>query len=241
MQTAEDAARIKEIGAPSERVGVTGNVKYDRTVDAGGCKRFGYFRRSDKDVVVVCGSTHPGEEDAIMGAYKRAFERDNRLRLVIAPRHVERSRRVCRAVEDAGFSALTVSAAAKSAACEKTVFVVDTMGILIKIYEESDIVFIGGSLVKKGGHNIIEPASLMKPVVFGPHMENFRDMSARFLEKDAAVAVENADGLMDALIALSTDRQRMKALGERAYGIVIENKGAVDRTLDAIESETGRF
>ncbi|MFH1791603.1 MAG: 3-deoxy-D-manno-octulosonic acid transferase [Candidatus Omnitrophota bacterium] len=240
MQTADDAARMKAIGAPAGRIVVTGNVKYDTesASEAPGGQGIdrGSFGISHDEKLIVCGSTHRGEEEVILSAYAGLLKAYPGLRLLLAPRHVERADEVDDLCREKGFTPARVSKKepGDAAGAVKPVIILDTIGQLARVYGMADIVFVGGSLVKKGGHNIIEPAQFSKPIIFGPHMSNFRNMAERFVKRRAAVMLAAPEDLEGAVAGLISDRAGMDAMGENARKLVEENKGAVGRALRLI-------
>jgi 3-deoxy-D-manno-octulosonic-acid transferase len=187
---------------------------------------------------LVCGSTHPEEEEIIFAAYHKLLAVFPGLKLLIAPRHPERSQRVAKIAENYDFMPVLISKiSATCPACMKhPVFILDTIGELFNYYSAADIVFIGGSLVKRGGHNVIEPASLKKPVVFGPYMFNFRQISSLFLAHQAALTCIDSQELADRIRELLTSSILSKELGEKAYNLIVNNRGATDRNIQVIKT-----
>lgn len=240
MQSDLDAERIKAIGAPPDRVCVTGSMKFDVTAPGGEGAGPG-FRQAlglrDGDELFVAGSTHNGEEEAVLGVYTRLLADRPNVRLLIAPRHIERAGAVEKAVAKAGFTSVRVSrlsAAAARPSDARTVYILDSIGHLGEAFAASTIVFIGGSLVTHGGQNPLEAAALGKPVLFGPHMFNFRNIAKVLLDSDAAVRVADADDLFAKASALLADRGRMSDLGWNAKRALANNRGATTRNLDAV-------
>ena len=235
MQGETHAERIRAMAAPPERVKVTGNLKFD-AVEAG--------RPSERLVRLlhggsprplwVAGSTVVGEEELILRAFHRVRERVPHARLLLAPRHPERFAEVPRLVEAAGFRCLRRSALDPGSWTDGEVLLLDTLGELAQLYALASVVFVGGSLVASGGHNILEPAVAGKPVVVGPHMENFQEIADAFRAESAMVQVASADELAHEIAALLLDEPRRRDLGERARDLVGKNRGAVSRTTDAL-------
>jgi len=191
----------------------------------------------EKDKLLVAGSTHPGEEEIILRAYKELKINFTDLKLLIAPRHPERSEDIAEISWRLGFRSVFVSkdSIACSTCITNQVFILDVVGELVLFYAISDIVFVGGSLVKKGGHNILEPAILGKPVIFGPHMFNFRDITDLFLENNAAVLVNNEEELMLAIKNLLLEPKRKEELSGKAKELVLQNQGATKNNISAIK------
>ncbi|MFA4982476.1 MAG: 3-deoxy-D-manno-octulosonic acid transferase [Candidatus Omnitrophota bacterium] len=240
MQSATDAGRVVELGAPEERVSVTGNMKFDIALssDTEAVRRLKEdigFQEGDE--LIVAGSTHRGEEEMVVSAFKELAVGSPKLRLLIAPRHIERSAEVESVVRTAGFQAVKMSSRRghPPAGNENPVFILDTIGLLNSAYSLAAVVFIGGSLVKHGGQNPIEPAVSGKPVVFGPHMFNFKDMTAALLKDGGAVQVQDAVGLTAALRDILKDENKRAALGNNAKEVIKRNCGATEKNLEILE------
>jgi 3-deoxy-D-manno-octulosonic-acid transferase len=241
MQGEESARRLIDLGADPGRVVVTGSLKFDSLQAAvpitHGKPRervLRFFRVSMNRVVVVAGSTVKGEEGAVL----RAFERIKRLMpgalAIIAPRAPERFGEVERLSRDAGFTTVRRSDLPIDAEPKADVVILDTFGELAQIYQVATAVFVGGSLAKVGGHNILEPAIFGKPIVFGPHMDNFREIAEAFLTHGAATQVHSDRELEEALLTLVSDPIRRARLGAAARALVEANRGAKDKTLAVI-------
>ncbi len=240
VQTDLDAQRLESLGVESGRIQITGNVKFDQSLDYTQPEATAYrlklwLKQSDK--LLVCGSTHAGEEKIIFAAYRKLLAVFPGLKLLVAPRHPERSKQVGELAVKFSFKPVFISGV--SAACpsciERPVFILDTIGELFKYYCAADIVFVGGSLVKKGGHNILEPASLKKPVFFGPYMFNFRDISRLFLANRAAVEVHNTQEFSAQVKALLNGGLLAKSQAERAYELIVKNRGATEKNIQVIK------
>jgi 3-deoxy-D-manno-octulosonic-acid transferase len=236
MQGEPHAERIREMGAPPERVEVTGNLKFD-AVEAGRAPfslariiTTGLRRRP----LWVAGSTVTGEDEPVLPAFHRVRERVPEAMLVIAPRHPERFPEVPALIEAAGFRARRRSELDRGAWAPGDVVLLDTLGELAQVYLFAAVVFVGGSLVPSGGHNILEPAGAGKPVIVGPHMENFREIEQQFLAAGALLQVPDADALGQAVVDVLTDEPLRKSLGAKARGLVEKNRGALMGTLDRL-------
>jgi 3-deoxy-D-manno-octulosonic-acid transferase len=241
MQSRESADRLIDLGADPARVSVTGNLKFDslRAVAAPGTDRGlhrveRFFRLPENRPVVIAGSTMRGEEIVVLRAFERVRAIAPRALLILAPRHPERFDEVERVARDEGFRTARRSHLTIDEEPAADVVVLDTIGELAFVYRLGTIVFVGGSLVPTGGHNILEPAVFGRPIVFGPHMHNFKEIAATFVEADAAIQVRDERELETALRDLLGDPARRQALGRAAQAIVEANHGARDRTLDAI-------
>jgi 3-deoxy-D-manno-octulosonic-acid transferase len=241
MQSEESARRVVEIGAPRERVSVTGSLKFDAldqpgpAVGTSGRDRvLRYFRVRDGRPVVVAASTLRGEEGPVLTAFREVQRGAPDALLVLAPRHPERFDEVTALARAEGFGVERRSALAIDAEPRADVVVLDTIGELARLFQVATVVFVGGSLVNAGGHNILEPAVFGKPVVFGPHMQNFAEIAAMFLEHGAAVQVASPRELTASLVALARDPVSRASLGAAARALVAANRGARERTLDAL-------
>jgi 3-deoxy-D-manno-octulosonic-acid transferase len=237
MQGEAHAERIQAMGAPPDRVRVTGNLKYD-AVELGRpperLARLVEGRPPRARPVWIAGSTVGGEEELVLRAFHQVRERAGEAALVIAPRHPERFDSVPPLVEAAGFQCRRRSTLGTDAWEDGEVLLLDTLGELARLYALASVVFVGGSLVPAGGHNILEPAAAGKPVVVGPHMENFQEITDQFLSEEALIQVDTPDDLGREVAALLLDEARRTALGERAQGLVERNRGAVGKTVDAL-------
>ena len=239
-QTQESADRLVDLGADPERVLVTGNLKFDALpahagADRGGPRVLRYFRVPETRPVIVAGSTMRGEEIHVLRAFERVRTAAERPLLVIAPRHPERFDEVERLAKEEGLATVRRTALVLDEEPQADVVVLDTIGELAHIYRIASVVFVGGSLVPTGGHNILEPAVFGKPILFGPHMENFREIAGVFLEARGAVQVADERELGEAFTDLLADSTRSARLGEAARGVIDQNRGARDKTLAVIE------
>jgi 3-deoxy-D-manno-octulosonic-acid transferase len=240
MQSEESARRLVELGAEPSRVVVTGSLKFDSlelpsaTAHKPRERVLRFFRLSPNRTVIVGGSTLRGEEPAMLRAFSRVKTAIPGALLVLAPRHPERFGEVERLGRDAGFVTTRRSELPIDAEPRADVVVLDTIGELAQLYQLATAVFVGGSLVDQGGHNILEPAVFGKPIVFGAHMQNFKEIADAFLINDAAIQVRSDDELADVLLQLVTDPVRRARLGAAARALVEANRGAKAKTLDVI-------
>lgn len=227
MQNELYAERIRAMGAPAERIVVTGSLKFDALAPSAstGERVFPADRR-----VLVAGSTLEPEEAQLLRVFESLSREDAELYLVLAPRHAPRFDAVYELVRKRGHR--VVRRSDPDPDVEKPdVMVLDTLGELASLYEQADYVFVGGSLVDWGGHNIIEPASKGKPVVFGPHMQNFSDIARLFVGADAAVQVRDPAELEAVLRDWIENPVRARELAANAERVVEENRGASERTV----------
>ena len=241
VQSEESARRLVDLGADAAHITVTGSLKFDSLeipapISHGKPRErvLRFFRLSPNRTVLVAGSTMRGEEAAILGAFGRIKSATPNALLVVAPRHPERFAEVERLSREAGFTTTKRSDLPIDAEPRADVVVLDTLGELAQLYQIATAVFVGGSLEDHGGHNILEPAVFGKPIVFGPHMQNFTEIAEAFLGNDAAVQVQTERELNTTLLALVTDPVRRARLGAAARALVEANRGAKTKTLDVI-------
>jgi len=236
MQSEEDARRIIALGARPERVVVTGNIKNDLIPPEGGGDAL--WQRllglDDGEPVWVAGSTHRGEEAIVLDVYLHLRARVPTLTLVLAPRHPERVAEVERLVRERRLQPVRRSELPKSQA-RGAVIIVDTVGELAQIYRVASVVFVGGSLAPTGGHNMLEPALLRKPVLFGPHTTNFRESAELLLEAEGALVARDGAELEAHVGALLMDAERRRLMGEAAFKAVAGRRGAIKHTLELVE------
>ena len=247
-QTATDAERFRTLGAAPECVVFTGNLKFD-----GRPPEFGSFGRKVRDVLVdanrspvfVAGSTMRGEEPLVLQAWEAIRQKHPRAFMILAPRHPARFEEVAGLLQaqQRSYIRRTIipldDAELHLQLASTEILLLDTIGELAEIFGVADVVFVGGSLVPTGGHNVVEPAFWGKPVIFGPHMNNFRDVASLFLRADAALQVADADGLAEAALRLLDDPAEARRMGEQAKGVVSEQAGAVLRILNQMEEWLG--
>jgi 3-deoxy-D-manno-octulosonic-acid transferase len=244
MQSEADADRIRRLGARTDRVEVAGNLKYDvdrEALEARLAERRAAveeaFALPDTRPLVVAGSTAPGEEAMLAEALASVRSRPGleATRLLVAPRHPERFDEVARLLESLGLTVLRRSA--PSSRTDADVLLLDSIGELATVYAHADVVFVGGSLVPKGGHNIIEPALYSRPIVVGPHTENFRQIVSDFRASEAVEQLPPGAGgreLADAIGRLLGDPRAARRMGERASAVLDENRGATARMLERV-------
>jgi 3-deoxy-D-manno-octulosonic-acid transferase len=244
MQSEEDAARLIALGAPGERVLVTGNLKYDLAepnesplsewLEAA-------LTRSNRRPVVVAGSVLANEEVAVLRAFAGVEREFPGALLILAPRKPEQFDRAAAIVAESGRKLLrrrdlVFNGGGNAALPEPAgVFLLDSLGELAGLYRLADAVFVGGSLVPGGGHNILEPAAFGKVPIYGPSMENFREMSGKFLAAGAAIQVKSPEDLGAAWGSLLREPERAARMGTCARELVDRNRGATERVLEHIE------
>jgi 3-deoxy-D-manno-octulosonic-acid transferase len=243
-QTEADAQRLREIGCRPEAVRVTGSIKFDtaRNHDPRPLNVPGLLWQAGAKVgapVLVCGSTHDGEETILGDIFLRLRKQIPDLFLVIVPRHFERTREVERNLQSRGVKYvlrmdLSANAQEKTAPADTHCLVVNTTGELRFFYEHATVVFVGKSLTAKGGQNPIEPCALGKATVFGPNMQNFSDVVSLFRSHDAVAQVHDAAELEKTFARLLTDTARREQLGRNGAAVVQQNLGAMNRTVEMI-------
>ena len=240
VQSEESARRFVEIGAAADRVTVTGSLKFDSLEPVPSAasrpreRVLRYFRFAPNRPVLVAGSTMKGEEAAVLRVFRRVKTALPSAVLILAPRHPERFAEVVQQSEQEGFRTVRRSDLPIDAEPRADIVVLDTIGELATVYQLGTVVFVGGSLVPTGGHNILEPAVYGKPVVFGPHMQNFAEIAGAFLDQGAAIQVRSGRELESTLLALLGDPVRRASLGAAARALVEANRGARSKSLAAI-------
>jgi len=233
MRSDEEAARVLSLGAAPDRVWVTGNTKFDALVlDAQPGKEDELRREMGLDAdrpVFMAGSTHEGEEELLLAVYARLRERHPGLQLVLAPRYVERSGKLMSLAAEAGLSVRLRSGGPAAGGAQVTVL--DTIGELAVAYRLATLVFVGGSFVTRGGQNVLEPAAQGCPVLFGPHMENFKD-SVQVLQGRGGIQVATPDRLLKVADELLSRPDQLKELGGLARRSVSSIRGASARNVE---------
>ena len=239
-QSEESGRRLIHLGASPTRVTVTGNLKFDTVPHFDSRLPFvrdgvlRAFRIPEGQTVVIAASTHAGEETPVLDAFARIRRVDPTALLVVAPRHPERCGEVTALAVRFGLETVRRSELVVDGVPRAAVVVLDTVGELATLFQIATVVFLGGSLVPAGGHNVLEPAAWGKPVVFGPHMENFAEIAELFLTNRAACQIPSADALGPILSTLLSDPVQRAALGAAARALVGSQQGATDRTLTAL-------
>jgi 3-deoxy-D-manno-octulosonic-acid transferase len=236
MREDEEAERVLGLGAPLERVWVTGNTKFDALAPASTPAPEDEELRTALALprgapVLIAGSTHEGEEEELIGVYRRLLKDHPNLCLVIAPRYIDRAARIVSLVREAG---LSVGLRSEGNLSHGQVVVLDTIGELSRAYRLATLVFVGGSFTTRGGQNILEPAAQGRPVLFGPHMENFHD-SVQVLVGRGGIQVNDPDHLHRVLADLLARSETVAALGELAQAAVRQVSGASKRNVDHLE------
>ena len=240
MQSDESARRIIDIGADPARVTVTGSLKFDSlelpaTATGRGAGRvLRYFRLPASRPVFIAASTLKGEEKPVLAAFAAMRRLHPNALLIMAPRKEDRRSVALAMAREEGYRVMRRSELVVDAEPRADVVILDTFGELAHLFQVATVVFVGGSLVDQGGHNILEPAVHGKPIVFGPHMQNFAEIAETFLRDQAAIQVQSDGELTDAIVRLAGDRVERARLGAAARALVEANRGAQPRTLAAI-------
>jgi 3-deoxy-D-manno-octulosonic-acid transferase len=235
-QTEQDAERLRSIGAPADRVHISGNLKFDvanQTPPAIVDELRQSLARENAGPILVCGSTVEDEEPPLLKAFQNLRVQHPRAVMVLAPRHPERFDDVAILVRQLGLQFARRSHW-RGEPLGGGILLLDSMGELGALYALADVAFVGGSLVPRGGHNIVEPAQHGVAIVVGNHTENFRDMIALFRSRDAVRIVEVAELPLVFMDLLSNEEER-RGLGRRARETMRSQAGATARTLAALQ------
>ncbi len=240
MQSKEDCLRIIRIGADPEKVFITGNMKFDipdtpfsqEKVDLGR-REMGF---SNQDLIFVAGSTHSGEEEILLEVFLRLKIDVPRLRLLLAPRHPERCNDIEKLIIRKQISLRRrTQIMTDQEHGESDILLLDTIGELAQSYLIGDIVFVGGSLVPVGGHNLLEPIVYKKPVLFGPYTDNTIDIVTELKKVNGGIEVYNEDSLFNEALKLLNDPKYRERMGQAAYGIIEAHRGATERNFGVVQ------
>jgi len=231
-QSEEDAVRFRKLGITEESVRDMGNMKFDQSAwskessdDAAGLRQaWGY---APNDLVWIAGSTHPGEEELLMAVFKKLRERFPELKLILAPRHIERSGGICKKAGQEGLNPVLSTQRKEGPA--SAVQVLDQLGVLKNLYQIADFVFMGGSLVPHGGQNPIEPACFSKAVLHGPHVFNFHKIYHQLDHGGGALRISAPDELSSAAAEFLANEGRRREMGQKAFQIINRLRGASKR------------
>jgi 3-deoxy-D-manno-octulosonic-acid transferase len=241
MQSDESARRIIDIGAEPSRVTVTGSLKFESveppasvSAGRGEGRVLRYFRLSPNRLVFIAASTLKGEEGPVLQAFAAVRRLHPTALLVIAPRKPERFGEAESLARAEGYRVVRRSELKVDAEPSEDVVILDTVGELAQLFQVATVVFVGGSLVDKGGHNILEPAVHGKPIVFGPHMQNFQEIAESFIASHASIQLAAVEQLSEVFVRLAGDPVERARLGAAARALLEANRGAKPATLDAI-------
>ncbi|MBK5413647.1 lipid IV(A) 3-deoxy-D-manno-octulosonic acid transferase [Pseudomonas sp. TH31] len=236
VQTEAEAERLRSLGARAETVEVTGSIKFDLTIDPQlplrATELRGQWQAMERPVWIAA-STHEGEDEVVLAAHQQLLASHPDTLLILVPRHPERFNSVFELCKRQGFATVRRSSG-EPVTADTSVLLGDTMGELLFLYALADSAFVGGSLVPNGGHNLLEPAALAKPVLSGPHLFNFLEIAAQLRSAGALAEVDDAEGLalaVQRLFELPRDAQRMAEAGLK---VMRTNQGALQRLLDGL-------
>lgn len=239
-QSTSDYERLRRLGADPSRLAIVGNLKFDLSVPADIRGRGEAFRAAAGSgrPVWIAASTHEGEELAVLKAHAEVLRRFPDALLLVAPRHPERFKPFATACRAFGFRTATRSEDSRADhACQ--CFVADSMGELLEFYAAADVAFVGGSLVPVGGHNLLEPAALARPVVVGPQTFNFAEVTEDLIAAGAVLRIQEPEDLGPAVVRLLSRDVERRSMGEAARAVMERERGAVDRTMAIVEDVLG--
>jgi 3-deoxy-D-manno-octulosonic-acid transferase len=241
MQSQEAVERIISLGAPYEKVINSGNLKFDCALCEVGVeevvRRKHKYRIPCEAAVIVAGSTHSGEEEQLLDMYKAVSSQiQKEVVLIMIPRYPERKQKIGQVMSAAGIP-FRLRTAIKQGDCllhPGEVLLVDTLGEVLDFYSVADLVFVGGSLVPVGGHNLLEAAQMSKPVLFGPYIQNCKEIALKLVNSGAGVMVRDKKGLLKYSVEILNDSGRSRGMGEAGRALIIDNSGAMERTLRSL-------
>jgi 3-deoxy-D-manno-octulosonic-acid transferase len=235
MQSDEDAERAVKIGADPAKVVVTGSLKlaawenHSAHNPATG-KPLHLKRKADGHGLLVAGSSHRGEEEILLEAFRSVKQRFPNFQMVLAPRHPQRFSEVERLLKASGLKFEKKSQTNGRNVLLQDICLLDTLGDLVEFYALGDIAFVGGSVVDAGGHNLLEPARARRPVLFGPHMANFAAMAAEMKETGGGIEVRGVEDLVRELTELLNDSDKRRTMGENAYQVAANEQRVGERS-----------
>jgi 3-deoxy-D-manno-octulosonic-acid transferase len=236
VQAKAEAQRFLDLGARPECVVVTGSIKFDLTIDPALLERAAQLRaewQATQRRVWIAASTHDGEDEIVLAAHRQLMATHPDALLILVPRHLERFDSVFELSRQLGFSTVRRSTAVPVTASD-SVLVGDTMGELLFLYALADIAFVGGSLVPTGGHNLLEPAALGKPVLSGTHLFNFLEIAALLRSAGALEEVSDPASLAMGVQRLMDQPQLARTMADAGLSVMKANQGALQRLLDGI-------
>lgn len=235
MQTDLDSERLIRLGIDPHKVVVTGNMKFAQTVLGEGnpSRLREELGLPEGARLLIAGSTHKGEEEEIIRCYDILERHHKDLFLLVAPRHPDRIEEIEALIRSYGYPCARRSQANRST--DHSILLLDTIGELSSAYALGTFIFVGGSLVRRGGHNVLEPAAWGKPIFFGPHMENYSAIASMLEREGGGVQVHNGEELAEQIDCLARNERRLLEMGRKAASFIAKNQGAVERNLDVIE------
>jgi len=238
VQTQLDGERLRAVGIPPQKINFTGNMKFDAIEELDSKQLDEVSRLKENialgiyDFLIVAGSTHPREEEYVLRAFIELKKEFHSLRLLIAPRHLERLTDIEGLIASKQLRSQRLSVLRQ--ADKDAVLLVDTIGKLRLLYSLGNLVFVGGSLVAVGGHNILEPAFFAKPIIVGPYMHNFREIMRLFVTHNAVAQIKNESQLFSSMKELIADKDKSAQLGRAAKSVVASHQGATFKNLSII-------
>ena len=240
MQSKIDYNRVIDIGVDSKKVFLTGNMKFDHKIpDVNTEKKERLLKDLNlypEDQIFIAGSTHSGEEEVILDVFQQLIQEHPRLVLILAPRHPERFQEVEKLVKGKNFiSARRTQIGKNNPSFHPQVMLLDTIGELSQLYGIGDIIFVGGSLVNIGGHNILEPLAYKKPVIFGPYMQNFSEIAQTLEKSGAGILAQTGENLLIQAKKLLANKRYAQILGKKGFQVIQKHQGATDRNMEMIK------
>lgn len=238
MQSEEDAQRMARLGVDREKISITGSLKHASASEEslGNARSVSRVQPSGQEegFVLVGGSTHRGEEEILLDVFSVVREKFPRFRMVLAPRHPQRFPEVEKLLKSRGIRFEKKSQMNGKLNPRVDIILLDTIGDLLAFYAMADIAFVGGSLVQNGGHNLLEPARFRKPILFGPHMTNFKLLAVEMREQGGGIEVSDRADLIREISILLSDPEKARIMGEKAYRVAADDRGVVERSLGVI-------
>ena len=233
-QNVMDANRLKDLGANENSLHITGSIKFDLKINPEDINAGTVLREQlhwqDKSVLIAA-STHKGEDEILLSVYQKLKKQHSNLVMIVVPRHPERFETVYQLLSGATFNVLKRSQMQSEIQAPADILLGDSMGEMMRYFACADVVFMGGTMVPTGGHNILEPAALGLPIVCGPHMFNFSAINELFLQDDAILQVADIESLENTLDVILSDKQMAVAMGERAKKLMAQNSGALNKMM----------
>ena len=241
MQSLVDYQRVIDIGADPQKVLITGNMKFDQKIpdvnDRFNERLLNELNLGLENKIFIAGSTHSAEEDIILEVFQKLIKKYSNLILILAPRHPERFSEVEKLVKKKGLAVYRKSQITKYQHLSRPqVILMDTIGELAQFYSIGEVIFVGGSLVNIGGHNILEPLVYKKPVIFGPYIQNVSEFVDVLIESGAGILVTTKDDLLFQAQRLLSDKEEAQMCGERGFQVIKVNQGATEKNFEIIKS-----
>ena len=246
LQSGRDERRFVELGASPDRMHRTGNMKFDLTMNGGSVSHPSLERSafgvSEDERLIVAGSTHPSEEEILLNSYRDLIGSFPNVVLMLAPRHIERSDVLVRTIKAFGFPVLRRSLLLDEIPQEVTgprIILLDTRGELAQVYGLAFMVFVGGTLVPVGGHNLLEPPAWGKPVCFGPYTDHCQEVAELLIESGGGIRVRNRQELTETFMKGMQNQDWVAHIGLSARKVIDDNQGVVERNVDLVERVVG--